>query len=253
MSWAGIAFASQFGLLAWIAGLGAPGVAGGVALGIAGTAVAWRWFSSRAPAALAMLAFGGLGMTLGWWADLGLRSGAELAAHAREPVDLLWCRSGAGPAALSGVPSLGHLFSWMNAGMLAFGFPAVVRARRRARSEPDHGACAHALCAVAMVFGMAAGSLAAAAIAVRLTPCEVVLADWLFMSAGMLAAMALIERSMAILALVRARARRGAPPVRPVHEHGRNWRVPSTGPMATHAFPPLREELARDLAPDYSP
>jgi hypothetical protein len=179
-----LALASQLGLLAWIAGLGAPGAALAAAGGLGVGALAGLQLRERAPDAVAMLAFGGLGMTLGWWADLGLRTAAEMAAHSRAPVDLLWCRSTAGPAALAGVPALGHLLSWMNAGMLALGMPAVARTCRSARVA----------CAAAMVAGMYAGSLAAAALATRLSPTEVVLADWLLMSSGMLGGMLVAER-----------------------------------------------------------
>ena len=189
-----IALALQLGLLAGVAGLGVSGAVCGAALGLGLGAVAARWLTGRAPVAAAMLAFGGLGMTLGWWADLGFRSAAAVAAHARAPLDLLWCRGPAGPASLAGLPGLGHVFSWMNLGMLALGLPAMAWARRRTACRHRSGVCAAIGCALAMTLGMTAGSLAAGAIAARLAPAEVVIADWVLMSAGMGIGMAIAER-----------------------------------------------------------
>lgn len=192
----------QIGLLAWVAGFGGFGVCLGLGVGMLVGAIAARTLLARAPGVVAMLVFGGLGMMLGWWADLGFRSAAEVAAHARAPLDLLWCRSPAGPASLAGLPGLGHVFSWMNAGMLALGMPAVALARRRFGCAHGRGIAAAAACALAMALGMSAGSVAAGVVAAHLTPSIVVLVDWALMSAGMLAGMELAERAPRWLAQI---------------------------------------------------
>jgi len=190
-----IALSAQLALLGWIAGLGATGASAGALVGAAIGASCGGVALRRAPIFAAMLAFGGLGMTLGWWADLGFRSAAEVSAHARAPFDLLWCRSAPGPASLAGLPGLGHVFSWMNAGMLALGMPAVALVRRRAGCAHRDGFAATALCAAAMALGMLAGSVAAGVVAAQLAPAQIVIADWALMSVGMLAGMALAERA----------------------------------------------------------
>jgi len=159
----GAALTAQVALLARIAGLDAGGVAATVAIGVIGAATLIPAALRRAPEATVMLAAGGLGMTAGWWADLGFTTAAAVAAHAREPLDLVWCRSPAGPASLASLPGLRHI-SWMNLGMLAFGMPAVAAARRRGARDDAHGIAALIACAAAMSIGMSAGTRAAAAL-----------------------------------------------------------------------------------------
>jgi len=180
---------AQVALLAWIAGLCAGGVAATVAIGVIGAATLIPAALRRAPEATVMLAAGGLGMTAGWWADLGFTTAAAVAAHAREPLDLVWCRSPAGPASLASLPGLRHI-SWMNLGMLAFGMPAVAAARRRGGRDDAHGIAALIACAAAMSFGMSAGTRGAAALAPALGASGVVVVDWALMSVGMLTGMA---------------------------------------------------------------
>jgi hypothetical protein len=184
---------AQVALLAWIAGLGASGVAAAVAIGAIGAATLIPAALRRVPEATVMLAAGGLGMTAGWWADLGFTTAAAVAAHAREPLDLVWCKSPAGPASLASLPGLRHI-SWMNLGMLALGMPAVAAARRRASRGDAHGIPTLIACAAAMSIGMYAGSRGAAAIAPALGAPGVVIADWALMIVGMLAGMAAVER-----------------------------------------------------------
>jgi hypothetical protein len=185
---------AQVALLARIAGLDAGGVAAAVAIGAIGTAMLVPAALRRAPEAAVMLTAGGLGMTAGWWADLGFTTAAAVAAHAREPLDLVWCRSPAGPASLASLPGLRHI-SWMNLGMLALGMPAVAAARRRGGRDDAHGIAALIACAAAMSTGMSAGTRAAAALAPALGASGVVVVDWALMSVGMLAGMAAVERA----------------------------------------------------------
>ena len=180
---------AQVALLAWIAGLGAGGVAAAVAIGAIGAATLMPAALRRAPEATVMLAAGGLGMTTGWWADLDFTTASAVAAHAHEPLDLVWCR---GPAALAAFPDLGHI-SWMNLGMLALGMPAVTAARRRTGRGDAHGIAALFACAAAMSIGMSAGARGAAALAPALGASGVVVADWTLMSVGMLAGMAAVK------------------------------------------------------------
>jgi hypothetical protein len=176
----------QAALLGGLVGADAASSAGMLLLG-AGVACAIvppllrRW-----PEATAMLALGGLGMTLGWWADQGFRSAAAAAPHAPAALDTLWCRT-----PLAGDAWLGHLLSWMNAGMLALGLPASALARRSRRCAHDAGASV--ACALAMIAGMTAGSYAAARLAAPLAPPIAVLGDWLGMTLGMLAGMGLVR------------------------------------------------------------
>lgn len=144
---------------------------------------------------LSMLTFGGLGMTAGWWVDLG--APGPIAAATRFVADSAWCRS---PELT--VHSLGHvhLVSWMNAGMLLFGLPAMriggVRdGVRDARGLVQRGV-ALALCSVAMVAGMMASAvvidLLLRGLAPGVTPSRILL--WLGMTGGMLAGMATSHR-----------------------------------------------------------
>lgn len=180
----------QGGLLLGLAGFDAAGIAAG-ALVVAGVACALgpRAFA-RAPATVAMVAIGGLGMLLGWWADLGFRTGAAFAAHARTPLDTIWCRAPAGAAALSGLPPLGLGVSWMDLGMLAFGVPASLAAGRHRRG----GVAGALVCGVAMLAGMRAGCHVVSSIGASLAPPLAVLADYAGMMGGMAIAMALVAQ-----------------------------------------------------------
>jgi hypothetical protein len=186
------ALAAQGACVAALAGFGPRGALAGAALGAVLGAVALGPALRRAPAGTAMLALGGLGMTLGWWADLGFASAAQLAAHARAPADPAWCRAPAGLALLAGLPGLGHAVSWMNAGMLALGLPAAAAARRAGHAHA-HGGLATLGCAAAMVAGMTAGSHGAARLAAALSPGAAVVLDYAAMTIGMAAGMALFE------------------------------------------------------------
>jgi len=199
----GAAAIAQVALLAWIAGLGASGVAAAVAIGAILAATLGPTALRRAPEATVMLAVGGLGMTVGWWADLGFATAAAVATHAREPLDLVWCWSHPGPDSLTALPSLSHTLSLMNLGMLALGMPAVAAARQRAGRGDAHGIAALVACAAAMWIGMSAGSRGAEAIAPALGASGVVLADWALMCVGMLAGMAAVERALRWMAQIR--------------------------------------------------
>jgi len=191
--WSG-ALAAQLALLAWLAGLGVAGALAAAALGLAFGGFALRRAATRWPGAVAMLALGGLGMTLGWWADLGFTSAAATAAHARAASDPLWCRAPAAAASLAGLPGLGHVVSWMNAGMLVFGMPAVALAHRASDAAARHAAGELVACALAMIAGMTAGSRLALLGAQRLDPTAIVLLDYAGMLAGMALGMALARR-----------------------------------------------------------
>ncbi|RIL04761.1 MAG: hypothetical protein DCC71_12995 [Proteobacteria bacterium] len=185
------ALAAQLGLLGWLAGLGVAGAVASAALGVALGGLVMLRVAARWPGAVAMLALGGLGMTLGWWADLGFASAASVAAHARLPYDPLWCRVPAGLASLAGVPGVGHVVSWMNAGMLALGLPAMALARGACGDGTGRTRTELVVCALAMVAGMTAGSHVVLLAAGALAPGAIVLLDWAGMMAGMAIGMAL--------------------------------------------------------------
>lgn len=181
---------AQSGLLFGLAGADAAGIAAGSVV-VAGLACALGpRLLARAPATVAMVAIGGLGMLLGWWADLGFRTGASFAAHARMPIDTIWCRAPAGPAALAGLPALGLPGSWMDLGMLAFGVPASLLAGGHRRG----GAARAVACGLVMLVGMRVGCRLAASIGGALAPPLAVLADYAGMMGGMALAMALLDQ-----------------------------------------------------------
>lgn len=181
---------AQGGLLFGFAGFDAAGVAAGALMAAGLACAAGPGSFARAPATVAMLAIGGLGMLLGWWADLGFRTGAEFAAHARAPIDSIWCRSTGAGAELSSLPGLGLVVSWMDLGMLAFGVPASLAAATHRRS----GAAGALVCGVAMIAGMRVGCHAAAVVGASLPPPLAVLAEWAGMMAGMAIAMGLVAQ-----------------------------------------------------------
>jgi hypothetical protein len=179
----------QGGLLLGLAGFDAAGIAAG-ALVAAGLACALGPRAlARAPATVAMVSIGGLGMLLGWWADLGFRTGAAFAEHARMPIDTIWCRAPAGPAALAGLPALG-IASWMDLGMLAFGVPASLAAGGHRRG----GTTSALVCGVAMLVGMRVGCHAASSLGASFAPPLAVLVDYAGMMGGMAIAMALVAQ-----------------------------------------------------------
>lgn len=136
-----------------------------------------------APATASMIGWGGLGMTLGWWADLGFQSATDVARL--HGIDAIWCRTPALGAVWHEVPGLGHLASWMNAGMIAFGMPVAARCMRPASLLR---------CTIGMILGMSGGSLLAARVASGLTPAAAVFVDSTLMSAGMYLGMVALER-----------------------------------------------------------
>jgi hypothetical protein len=179
----------QGGLLLALAGFDGMGIGAG-ALVVAGVGCALGPRAlARAPAMVAMVAIGGLGMLLGWWADLGFRTGAAFAEHARMPLDTIWCRAPAGPAALAGLPEFG-LASWMDLGMLTFGVPARLAAGGRRRG----GVVRTLACGAAMLVGMRLGCHMASSLGASLAPPLAVLADYAGMMGGMAIAMALVAQ-----------------------------------------------------------
>jgi hypothetical protein len=169
-------------LLSVIGGLGPASSAGLLALAASLAlvlAAAWRVLPPAADMPLAMLTLGGLGMTLGWRADL-YASGS-------------WCASGT-PA----------LMSWMNAGMLALGVPAMRWLGR------DPSRCSTLACLVAapwMVLGMRLGARLANLLTPWLEADQLLLTDYALMTLGMLLGM--------VVAALPARAGAAAPVARP--------------------------------------
>lgn len=164
--------------------------------------VFWRRLAPCHEMGLAMLAVGGLGMTLGWWVDLGCPGAGAAAVPCHEAA------SGTMPGAHL------HLLSWMNAGMLALGLPAMGLALRREDGfawRAWSGGGMLLLSAPAMVAGMLAGSIVAgiASATFSLPPTGARLLDWAAMNGGMLAAMPPAH------ALAHALGRRGAARARP--------------------------------------
>jgi hypothetical protein len=178
-----LALAAEAALLAHVAGLGALGSAG-----LAAAALAIARLLRGSPAALEALAFGGLGMTAGWWTDLGFASLAVASPAPALPPEA-WCGSA---GALAGV----RLLSWMNAGMLA---GAAVSARLAGCT-----AARFALEAAGMLLGMHLAARALAPLALERAPALAVLAPLAAMSAGMLAGMQLARLEWLRLCLGRA-------------------------------------------------
>jgi len=169
---------AQGALLVPLAGAGTAAglrLVTGAALAGVLAAVAWPRLASPARASLAMLAAGGFGMTLGWWADLGFGSAA-----AAGPDAAAWC----GLAPGGGLPGL-HLLCWMNAGMLAAGALAM----RIAHGRRAPGAAAAD--ALAMALGMSGGAALAVRVAPSLSAEAAVVSAHALMNAGMLAGMQL--------------------------------------------------------------
>jgi hypothetical protein len=169
------AVAGQAFVLARIAGLG-PGATCALVGAAAGLGALLLTAARRRPVSLgmplAMLTVGGLGMALGGWLDL--------------QVARIWCTAEIGPHP-------GHaLVSWMNAGMLGLGLPAM-RALGRAVARPACGASDLLLAAPCMVLGMTLGGQLACALAAGAGPLPHVLADHAGMSAGMLLGMEVVR------------------------------------------------------------
>jgi hypothetical protein len=201
-----VAVGAQAAVLAALAGLpahGASALLGGAAVAAAGAAAAWPRLSRAGRAWLGMLALGGLGMTLGWWADLDFGSAAALVRTAPAAVAAgAWC----GLAPLAGGAHVGrraaHALAWMNAGMLLGGVLAMRLAH--GRGGAGCGRARVALESLAMLLGMNAGGLAATRVAAGLAPALAVVTAHALMNAGMLAGMQLAE-----LAWLRAAGREG--------------------------------------------
>jgi hypothetical protein len=175
----GLGMLGQAMIVARIAGLDVAGTLPLLAVAGAGAALVAR----GRPAAAWMIAWGGLGMTLGWWADLDFRTAVEVARHGG--IAAIWCRAPAFTSATHAVPGFGHLASWMNAGMLLFGIPVAARWMRPASLLR---------CTIGMLVGMSAGSQLVAAVAGRWDPAAAVIVDDVAMSAGMVAGMVAAER-----------------------------------------------------------
>jgi hypothetical protein len=198
------AVGTQAAVLAALAGLPAltaSALLGGASVAAAGAAAGWPRLSRAGRAWLGMLALGGLGMTLGWWADLDFGSAAALLAAAPDAV--AWC--GLGPIADGAHAGrrAPHALGWMNAGMLAGGLLAMCLAH--GRGSAGCGRARVALESLAMLLGMNAGGLAATRVAAGLAPALAVVTAHALMNAGMLAGMQLAE-----LARLRAAGREGA-------------------------------------------
>jgi hypothetical protein len=190
---------AQAALLVPLAGThpsGAAVLAAGAALAAAVAATAWARLRPRARASLAMLAAGGCGMTLGWWADLGFASAAEALRAAPEAA--AWC--GLAPRGDHALPGAAHLLSWMNGGMLAAGALGMRLAGARAIAACG-GALARGADALAMVAGMSAGAALATSLAGAVPAEAAVVGAHALMNAGMLAGM-----QLAALARIAARA-----------------------------------------------
>jgi hypothetical protein len=162
-----LALGAEAVLLAHVAGLEAARAAAFAALAVAAGSVARPW-----PGALEALAYGGLGMTFGWWADLGFAALAPAASPELPPE--AWCGSA---SALAGI----HFASWMNLGMLA----GAALAARIARCTTQR----FALECVCMLLAMHLSARAVASL--DLAPALAVLAPHAAMSADMLAGMQL--------------------------------------------------------------
>jgi D-xylose transport system substrate-binding protein len=162
-------------------------IAGGCLAALVAVAL-WPRLSGALRTALAMLALGGLGMTLGWWADLGFASAAALLRADPEAAAAgAWCGLARPDGSAQGGLRL-PLLSWMNAGMVVAG-ALTLRAVRGPSLR--HRAGHLALETGAMLAGMNLGALLAARVAGRL-PAEVaVVTAHASMNAGMLAGMQL--------------------------------------------------------------
>ena len=168
---------AQVGIVALIAGLSLLSTAITVAAAAAITVALlgyWRRTPAWADMTVAMITLGGLGMTLGWWADLGFApaAGHHMAHHAQH--------------------NHLQLLSWMNAGMLALGVPAMFLLRHTAVPFDLRRFCCGGMLVIgvpAMVAGMMAGYILSRALAAGLAPSIAVILDYLLMMAGMCAGM----------------------------------------------------------------
>ena len=136
----------------------------------------WRRLPAWADMTFAMVTLGGLGMNLGWWADLGFTAAP----------------SGAGccAAALSESPL--HLLSWMNGGMLLLGVPAMFLVRRRPEPFDLRRWCCTGMLVLGvpgMVVGMVAGSVLAGSVTAGWPTEAAVMLDYAAMMLGMCAGM----------------------------------------------------------------
>jgi hypothetical protein len=170
--------------IAGVRGACALAVLGAGGLAAAAAAAAWPRLRPGASASLLMLSLGGLGMALGWWADLGFASAAALLRAAPEAMAAgAWCGLAPLRPGAHAAPGL-HLASWMNAGMLAAGGLAMAAGSGRARRC---GLAALLTEALGMLLGMSAGASLAARGAAALPVEAAVGAAHLLMLGGMLA------------------------------------------------------------------
>jgi len=170
----------QIAIVAAIANL--SGGQAAVSLGLGALAAwallrAWPRLPAWADMTLAMVTLGGLGMNLGWWADLGFSPSP-----------------GGAPCCGGGEEALPSVASWMNAGMLLLGVPAMFLVRRRWRRFRWGSWCCGGMVLLGipgMVVGMLAGSVLAGQLTTTWSPAARVFADYLCMLAGMCAGMTL--------------------------------------------------------------
>ncbi len=178
LAWAGggvvLAAIAGLGLLETAALLMLFAVSGGWIVSQCGKLPPW------ADMTWSMVALGGFGMNLGWWADLGFTGGAAAAGACA-------CCAAAdgGPVAL---------LSWMNAGMLALGVPAMFLLRYRPQPWSWRKWCCSGMLFIGvpgMVVGMGIGSSAAVTWLSGAEPALAQLGHYLLMMAGMVVGMLL--------------------------------------------------------------
>ena len=140
----------------------------------------------------AMVTLGGLGMNLGWWADLGFEDAVTPAVAA------------VGQATAGGCPGTGKAFTdepapcachstrsvsnWMNLGMLLLGVPAMFWACYRREPWSWRRWCCAGMLVLGvpgMVLGMVAGAVVALQLFAQVDPSLMVVLHYLFMMAGM--------------------------------------------------------------------
>ncbi len=162
-------------VLALIGGwsLGYVLIAVGVFMALASlTLLAWPHLPAWADMTYAMVTLGGLGMNLGWWADLDF--GPATSAF------MCPCQAGNDTA---------HVFiNWMNAGMLLFGVPAMYLVRRIREPFDLRRWCCSGMIVLGipgMVIGMVTGSRLAHHFGAGLPIDGILVLDYVLMMIGM--------------------------------------------------------------------
>jgi heavy metal translocating P-type ATPase len=138
----------------------------------------WHRFPPWLDMTFAMVTLGGLGMNFGWWADLGFKP-----VMAGGPICPCSGQTLYGPTTL---------LTWMNAGMLLLGVPAMFLARRTREPFVWRRWCCGGMIVLGvpgMIIGMMAGSVLAHQLTVNWSLPTRVVADYLLMMAGMCAGM----------------------------------------------------------------